>query len=87
MHITGLAPTATLLRKYHQGLSASEYEKEYRQQIAGLNDMHALFEMMARQAKGRDIVLLCYEKDGEFCHRHLLSDIVFEKYGYRIKEI
>lgn len=87
MHVTGFAPTLTLLNKYHQGLSTQEYETEYRKHITRLNNMHALFEMMARKAHGRDIVLLCYEKEGEFCHRHILSDMVYEKYGYRIKEI
>lgn len=25
-------------------------------------------------SEGKDIVLLCYEKPGDFCHRHLVAD-------------
>lgn len=82
-----LAPSYELLTAYHNGLSKSDYEKEYRKQIARLNNLHSQFEWMAQQANGRDIVLLCYEKASDFCHRHILSDIIFEKYGYRITEI
>lgn len=87
MHIVSLAPTRQLLDDYHNGLTPEEYEPRYREQISKLNDIHALFEIMAKQAKGRDILLLCYEKKNAFCHRHILSDIIFERYGYRIEEL
>ena len=87
MHIQSLAPKKQLLDDYHNGLSPEEYEARYREQINKLNDIHALFEIMAKQAKGRDILLLCYEKKNAFCHRHILSDIIFERYGYRIQEL
>lgn len=87
MHIQSLAPSKDLLEDYKNGLTPEEYEPRYREQINKLNDIHALFEIMAKQSKGRDILLLCYEKAGDFCHRHILSDIIFEKYGYRINEL
>ena len=87
MYIQSLAPKKQLLDDYHNGLSPEEYEVRYREQINKLNDIHALFEIMAKQAKGRDILLLCYEKKNAFCHRHILSDIIFERYGYRIQEL
>lgn len=87
MHIQSLAPKKQLLDDYHNGLSPEEYEVRYREQINKLNDIHSLFEIMAKQAKGRDILLLCYEKKSAFCHRHILSDIIFERYGYRIQEL
>lgn len=87
MHIQSLAPSQKLLEDYKNGLTPEEYEPRYREQISKLNDIHALFEIMAKQAKGRDILLLCYEKKNAFCHRHILSDIIFERYGYRIAEL
>lgn len=33
-----------------------------------------------------NIVLLCYEKPNEFCHRHLLSNWLY-KYGYIVEEL
>ncbi len=32
------------------------------------------FESIAKQAAGKDIVLLCYEKPDDFCHRHILAE-------------
>ena len=32
------------------------------------------FESIAKQAAGKDIVLLCYEKPDDFCHRHVLAE-------------
>lgn len=87
MHIQSLAPSKQLLDDYHNGLSPEEYESRYRAQISNMKDIHALFEIMAKRAKGRDILLLCYEKKNAFCHRHILSDIIFESYGYRIEEL
>ena len=33
-----------------------------------------------------DIILLCYEKPGNFCHRHILAKKLNEDYGLNIKE-
>ena len=40
-----------------------------------------LFEL----SEGRDFAMLCFEKDGEFCHRHIVAEW-FEKEGYRVTE-
>jgi uncharacterized protein (DUF488 family) len=31
-------------------------------------------------------VLLCYEKSGDFCHRHLVAEWL-RRYGYEVKEL
>lgn len=87
MHIQSFAPSKQLLEDYKNGLSPEQYEPRYREQIDKLDNIYAFFQLMAKQAKGRDILLLCYEKKNAFCHRHILSDIIFERYGYRIKEL
>lgn len=87
MQIKSFAPTKELLEDYKNGLSAEKYEIRYREQINKLIDIYSFFQIMAKQAKGRNILLLCYEKKNAFCHRHILSDIIYERYGYRIKEL
>ena len=87
IQINSFAPTKELLSDYKNGLSEEEYETRYREQINKLSDIYAFFKIMAQQANGRDILLLCYEKKNAFCHRHILSDIIFERYGYRIQEL
>lgn len=37
-------------------------------------------------AKGRNVALLCYEKPGDFCHRHLLADFLNKELGLNIRE-
>ena len=34
----------------------------------------------------QDIVLLCYEKPGRFCHRHILAEWIKEKTGEEVEE-
>lgn len=87
MHIQSFAPTKDLFEDYKNGLSPEDYETRFREQINKLSDIYSFFKLMAKQAQGRDILLLCYEKKNAFCHRHILSDIIYERYGYRIKEL
>lgn len=87
MHIASFAPTKDLFEDYKNGLSPEQYEVRFRDQINKLADVYGFFKLMAKQAKGRDILLLCYEKKNAFCHRHILSDIIYERYGYRIQEL
>lgn len=35
----------------------------------------------------KDVVLVCYEKPDEFCHRHILASYIREKYGIDITEL
>ena len=37
-------------------------------------------------AQGRNVALLCYEKPGDFCHRHLLADFLNKQLGTNIRE-
>lgn len=36
---------------------------------------------------GDNAVMLCYEKLGDFCHRHLIADWITEKTGVKVDEI
>lgn len=80
------APSVRLLRSYKSGLSKADYVMRYRSECLDRCDVREVFVRLAKLANGRDIVLMCFEPMGAFCHRHVLSDYVFEKYGYRIKE-
>ena len=35
---------------------------------------------------GQDIVLVCYEKSGDFCHRYLVADWLSKNLGIEVKE-
>lgn len=80
------APSASLLQSYKQGeCSEAAYRMRYCLMLDSIN-VRNVFAFIARYAKGRDIVLLCYEKAGAFCHRRILAQWVLDNYGYDIKE-
>lgn len=81
------APSSSLLHDYKKGLCQRDYIRRYRHELFALGELRDSFVKLARVAHGRDIVLCCYEREDAFCHRHVLSDIVFEKYNYRIVEL
>ncbi len=65
-----------------------EFERAY---VAGLEDLglDAIVGRLAtisRETGGSVLVLLCYEPQGEFCHRHLLSAWLRER-GVEIREL
>lgn len=81
------APSSRLLSDYKAGLSESEYTERYIKSLGRPSFVHSVFEQLARLACGRDLVLCCFERPESFCHRHLLSDYVFNHFGYRIEEL
>jgi len=74
-----LAPSSNLLRRYKDGLVSKEmYEVEYIEQLRNLDP----FEI---GNKIEDSAILCYEKSGDFCHRHIVSSWLSE-FGFDIEE-
>lgn len=73
-----LAPPRQLLKKYKDGILTPEgYTEEYKvfldnevkwskvlKKLRGISSKH----------KGKDLVLCCYEKPEDFCHRHILAE-------------
>ena len=82
-----LMPSSDLLYRYKQGKVDDEgYSKEYIDQLKKIGDKSD-FKMLfvPFSGKTRDglpvwlsktdhLLLCCYEKEGDFCHRHLLAD-------------
>lgn len=81
-HYAPLAPPWSLVSMYKSGkIDEDGYEEMYRKQVLdNLNPREVLKEL------GEEAILLCYEKSGEFCHRHIAAqwlmghlDIVIEE--------
>lgn len=71
-------------------LSEVEYMVKYKRM---LDSQEFAIRIMLEEIKEKastlglqDIVLLCYEKPGRFCHRHILAEWIKEKTGEEIKE-
>lgn len=75
-----LAPTADLLHRYKDGLVSDEaYTAEYVEYLRSLDP----FEIGNAI---QDAVILCYEANGEFCHRHIVAKWL-SGFGFEVKEI
>ena len=53
-----------------------------------LDDLNAdtVFAELSALSGGQAFALICYERPGDFCHRHLVAEW-FCKNGYRCEEI
>ena len=74
-----LAPTPELLGGYKRGeITKEEYEVIYYETTLALLNPLEIYEML----KGK--VLLCWEKKGLFCHRHLVIRWLQDNLGERV---
>jgi uncharacterized protein YeaO (DUF488 family) len=70
-----------LVEPYLKGhMTEQEYTERYIKDLESKYEFILMgWEEIKRNANGRFIVLLCHEKTGQFCHRHVLVDWMFEK--------
>jgi len=62
------------------------YTKEFYDKVLNkLNIQQVLNELYELSGGSENIVLLCYEKPDDFCHRHLVADWM-KGYGIEIEE-
>lgn len=65
--------------------SRDEYVTLYNRMLSGL-DPYKVLEQINTLSGGKDCALCCYEKPGDFCHRHLLAEWITKRTGIEIKE-
>ena len=68
-----LAPRAELLQAYRFIGDKQFYIKQFNQMLDQLNP-RLVYQDLLSMVDGIDVVLLCYEKPTDFCHRHLVAD-------------
>ncbi len=75
--IKDLAPSKELLREYKsQNISWSQLTSGFKSELQeNPNSILALNDLKTK-SKIKTITLLCFEKTGEPCHRHLLKKII-----------
>ena len=80
-----IAPPIHLLNHYKE-----HYDKEYyidvfkREVLSNLSQKDIVYKIQ-KSFGAKDVVLLCYEKKGDFCHRHLVSQWLRDG-GFRCEE-
>lgn len=67
-----LAPSKSLLKIYEEGMSWTQFMRHYKTELKKISP-DVIIKDIEAIAPGRDIVLLCHEKDSEECHRSILT--------------
>ncbi|MBE9053550.1 DUF488 family protein [Nostocales cyanobacterium LEGE 11386] len=82
-HLPLFAPTPELLKWWKASAKDAAAQQEYKRQFRDILDSRQqLIELWANKQKDnpRDITLCCFEKSGDFCHRHQVGEEVVQKY-------
>ncbi len=80
--MVNVAPTRYMISA---ACSHDEYLRLYNN-ILESQDAKKVVEQIKTLSDGQDVALCCYEKPGDFCHRHILAKWLTEKTGIEIKE-
>lgn len=79
-----LAPSYSMFMDWKKGrIDNMEYTSQFNKHLETL-DKEAVRRFLTSFDK--DIVLLCYEKTGDFCHRHIVADWIENELGMRVDE-
>jgi len=77
-----LAPKYWFFKKYKLDGDEEFYKLQYQKEVLDELDPKQVFEEL-----GEDAVILCWEKSGKFCHRHLVAEWMMKHLKVEIKEI
>lgn len=79
-----VSPTKSIL--FAKDQTQEEYIRRYKSEVLAQQDMCQFLKTVEMVSCGQDVALCCYEKPGDFCHRHILAEWIKEKTGIEIKE-
>ena len=82
-HIKDFAPSKEILFNYKRNNNQEEYVSRFiKQDINFKKEFTELFNKYGN----KNYVLLCYEKPLDFCHRHIIAELIgndkIKEYGY-----
>lgn len=67
-------------------LTDEEYIRMYRNDVLRLVDARSFIQDLERASRGMDVAMCCFEKPGDFCHRHILAKWLNEQTGIEVSE-
>lgn len=81
-----LAPSKAMLAEAKSGnYDHVDWKKRFLRDVLGPLDPHEVYAQLIKLGKGFDVAILCYEKPGDRCHRHYVTEWLAEA-GYEIAE-
>lgn len=81
--IPSVAPLPFMLK---DDMTVEEYVVHYNKLVLMPLNIEKFLQTLESLSGGKDVALCCYEKPGQFCHRHLLAEWLNKKGGLDIKE-
>ena len=82
-----LAPKYRIFMEWKDTHNSNRYIQCFNSEVLGPLDPKSVYADLERMSGGKDIVLLCYEKPEDFCHRHIVADWLGKSVGAEIKEL
>ena len=80
------APRKEMFQRWKNGeIDNFEYTRMYKDYLDTL-DKEEIKEDFDFPHSCSNMILLCYEETGDFCHRHILADWLDENFGYSVEE-
>ena len=64
----------------------NRYVERFKNEVLKNIDPYWVLEVLERMTGGRDVALCCYEKPGDFCHRHIVAQWLMENTGVEVTE-
>ena len=83
-----LAPKWSFFSVWKQTHDNEYYIKHFNEEVLNTLNVETVIKelySLAGKNQDNDIVLICYEKPGDFCHRHLVADWL-TSHGYPVEE-
>lgn len=81
-----VAPKYGFFMEWKKTHDNNYYIEHYNSEVLDTLDASQVYSDLKKLSNGNDCVLLCYEKSGDFCHRHLVADWLNKELGIDIKE-
>lgn len=82
-----LAPRYGSFKRWKDGeIDNFEYMKLYREWLNCLDKEQVKKDLLFLLEAHENIIFLCFEKSGDFCHRHILADWIEENFKLRVEE-
>lgn len=86
-NIKKLAPTWDILKEYKTTNNKDKYTLRYKSEVLQHISCQKLLNKLESYSEGKDIVLICYEKPTDFCHRHIVAEWINENSEYQVEEL
>lgn len=80
-----VAPKWDFFKVYKETGDKDYYIRNFNERVLDTLDPHQVVRELS--AYGNEIVLLCYEKPGDFCHRHLVAEWITENTEFVVEEL